>query len=127
VLERVVASMPTVDPLPPPVPDEWFQEADLTPLPKDGREEALPAPLSSPEAEPKASDDQVPAPGPVIKPLGGIDTQSEPTLLRLVAEEDLSTAPATSEAATSEGDGEPASPGTGRWPVPQKSALLRRK
>ncbi|HEY5315129.1 MAG TPA: hypothetical protein VIK18_21535, partial [Pirellulales bacterium] len=126
-LDRVVASMPTAVPLPPPIPDEWFQDAELTPPPKDGSDEPppepLPLPADKPEADkPEANEEPIPAPKPVVKPLGGGDPEQGPTVLRLVVDQEPPNAAAASEA-----DAQQADARTDRWPLPQKSAQLRRK
>jgi hypothetical protein len=120
MLDRVLASMPKPEPLPPPIPDEWFEDAELTPPPKDASDEPLPEPLRLPV--PGENDEPIPAPKPVVKPLGGGESESEPLVLRVAGEEE--SAAATSE---TEADGEQAGPRKDRWAVPQKSALLRRK
>ncbi|HWC89309.1 MAG TPA: hypothetical protein VG433_06635, partial [Pirellulales bacterium] len=108
------------EPLPPPIPDVWFEDAELTPPPKDASDEPLPEPLRLPV--PGENDEPIPAPKPVVKPLGGSESENEPLVLRVAGEEE--SAAATSE---TEADGEQAGPRKDRWAVPQKSALLRRK
>jgi hypothetical protein len=136
-LAHALATRPKADPLPPPVPDEWFHDAGLSPPPKDGSEEALPAPFRSEPAQPEAIPQQKnDVPGgrqpssepeelPAIKPLGGSDEQPEPKVLQAAAEGEQS-GPTSPSEALEEAPGERPSRG-GRLPVPRKPTTLQRE
>ncbi|HEX4147421.1 MAG TPA: hypothetical protein VHY20_00475 [Pirellulales bacterium] len=128
-LEHAMAAMPKPEPLPPPIPDEWFQDAGLSPPPKDGSEESLPAPFrsqplplensgehSQPDTVPSPAPDE---PLPAIKPLGGSNEQRGPKVLRLAGEDEK---PDTSV----EDEPLPSTSRPARLPLPGKQAVLER-